>query len=148
MKSEIEYFDEIGYCYQIDRTNRKIIKYVSNPEEMLIQKQNEQEKEDFEEKQELMKEKMKEIFYNTFKNILTQSEQKFLRQMLFGIDKYYPYEETQRATAKKLKIKREYYGLLLHRVYKKIQKNKYLRLVCQQQLNEYKSELKICSNNS
>ncbi len=119
-KDELKYEDLSGMNASKTKT----------PEEVLIEKENTNTEEIFEEIQNYLKEGVKRIIFEKFKQVLTGREEKFLSTLFFGIDKHYEAKETQDATAEKMGITREYYGLLLHRVYKKILENKDLREEC------------------
>ena len=66
---------------------------------------------------------MREIFWEKYNDVLTKVEKFYLQKLLFEIDNYYPDDENQYAAAAKIGVTREYFGLIIHRLYKKILEN-------------------------
>ncbi len=129
----IEYNDEIGYQTNFWPTQQ-------NPEEILINKEDADLQEKMNELKESLQQKMREIVVEKFEKVLTKKEYGFLSKLLLEIDEYYPDEENQYAVADKIGVTREYLGLLMHRIHKKIKENEEIKKECLREYNRLNSK--------
>ncbi len=140
----LKYLDEMGYETQTqtewcDSCSRR----QKNPEELLIEKENFELQEKIDELKERLQKRMREIVIKKFEKVLSKSERDFLRKLLLDIDKnYFPDEENQYAAAEKVGVTREYFGLLIHRLYKKIQAHEEIRRECLKEYERVEREVK------
>ena len=122
------YSDEIGYI--ADKNKNRVCSYAKSPEDVLLENECREEIEEWEERQELIKRRMREIFWEKYSEVLTKVEKFYLQKLLFEIDNYYPDDENQYAAAAKMGVTREYFGLIIHRLYKKILENPDIKRKC------------------
>lgn len=133
----VKYFEEINYDKQVEWCGS--YSGQKTPEEVLLEKESAELQEKIDELKERLQRRMREIVIEKFEKVLSKSERDFLRKLLLDIDSdYLPEEETQHTAAERVGVTREYFGLLIHRVYKKIQAHKEIKRKC---LRAYKREL-------
>ena len=138
--SIVKYFEEINYGKQAEWCGNYSEK---TPEEVLIEKENAEIQEKVDELREKLQRRMREIVLEKFEKVLSESERNFLRRLLLDIDRdYLPDEENQYAAAERVGVTREYFGLLIHRVYKKILENEAIVRECRKSLRKYEKRIK------
>ncbi|AEA33657.1 hypothetical protein [Hippea maritima] len=139
----IEYIDEMPYYKEIADWCYGCYSYSNShsPEEILIQEEEAGLREKIEEIREELQKKMRDIILSKYSDILSDKEWEYLRK-LFDADKCYtPEEQNQHTAASRIGVTREYFGLIIHRVYKKLVNDKKLKQSCLKELRRWESIL-------